>query len=441
MIDFDDVTFRYRPDDPAVLEHVELHIDEGELCLLVGQTGSGKSTLLRMINGLVPHFTGGHLRGRVRVAGRDTRDHPPRELADVVGVVLQDPMSGFVTDMVEDELAYGMESLGLPGDVMRKRVEETLDLMGLAELRHRPLLSLSGGQRQRVAIGSVLTTHPRVLVLDEPTSALDPGAAEDVLAAVQRLVHDLGLTVVLAEHRLERVVQYADRVVVLESDAAPESGLPADMMATSPVAPPVVQLARLVGWSPVPVSVRDARRLARPLRTTLATVKELPPAPVAAGLAAGAGTDSRAGVSFRQVTLAYGPVRALEGVDLEVHGGEVLALMGRNGAGKSTPLRIAVGLLAPGSGTVRLGGAKGSDPRTLTGPELLRRVGFVPQEPGDLLCEDSVAAECRAADADAGLTSGSCAEVLGELAPEINPALHPGDLSEGSGWRWCSPSC
>ena len=133
----------------------------------------------------------------------------------MVGTVGQDPLSHFVTDTVEDELAYGMESLGLAPETMRRRVEETLDLLGLAELRDRPIATLSGGQQQRVAIGSVLTVHPKVLVLDEPTSALDPGAAEEVLAVLQRLVHDLGTTVLMAEHRLERVVQYADQVILL----------------------------------------------------------------------------------------------------------------------------------------------------------------------------------------------------------------------------------
>ena len=184
----------------------------------------GKSTLLGAINGLVPHFTGGTLAGRVLVDGRNTAEHPPRELADVVGVVSQDPLAGFATDTVEEELAYGMEQLAVPADVMRKRVEETLDLLGLAELRHRALRELSGGQQQRVAIGSVLTAHPRILVLDEPTSALDPTAAEEVLAAITRLVHDLGVTVVLAEHRLERVVQYADRVLYLPGDGSVVDG-------------------------------------------------------------------------------------------------------------------------------------------------------------------------------------------------------------------------
>ena len=220
MITFDRVTVTYVDAGWPVLRDVSLTIEEGELCLVVGRTGSGKSSFLGTINGLVPHFTGGTLAGRVVVDGRDTAHHPPRELADVVGVVGQDPLAGFVTDTVEEELAYGMEQLAVPAQVMRKRVEETLDLLGLADLRAEPLLELSGGQQQRVAIGSVLTAHPRILVLDEPTSALDPTAAEEVLAAVTRLVHDLGVTVVLAEHRLERVAQFADRVIHLPGDGS-----------------------------------------------------------------------------------------------------------------------------------------------------------------------------------------------------------------------------
>ncbi|KAF4410255.1 ABC transporter ATP-binding protein, partial [Streptomyces lycii] len=257
MIRFEHVSVRYDGADTPAVRDVDLTVPEGELCLLVGPSGVGKSTLLGAVSGLVPHFTGGTLHGRVTVAGRDTRTHKPRELADVVGTVGQDPLAHFVTDTVEDELAYGMESLGLAPDVMRRRVEETLDLLGLAALRDRPIATLSGGQQQRVAIGSVLTPHPRVLVLDEPTSALDPAAAEDVLAVLQRLVHDLGTTVLMAEHRLERVVQYADQVILLPAPGeAPVTGAPAEVMAVSPVHPPVVALGRLAGWSPLPLSVR-----------------------------------------------------------------------------------------------------------------------------------------------------------------------------------------
>ncbi|MFE9607572.1 ABC transporter ATP-binding protein [Streptomyces sp. NPDC006012] len=270
MIRFEDVSVTYNGAVEPAVRGVDFEVPEGELVLLVGPSGVGKSTVLGAVSGLVPHFTGGTLRGRVTVAGRDTRTHRPRELADVVGTVGQDPLAHFVTDTVEDELAYGMESLGLAPAVMRRRVEETLDLLGLAELRDRPIATLSGGQQQRVAIGSVLTPHPGVLVLDEPTSALDPAAAEEVLAVLQRLVHDLGTTVLLAEHRLERVVQYADQVLLLPAPgAAPVLGAPAEVMAVSPVYPPVVDLGRLADWHPLPLTVRDARRRAAPLRTRL----------------------------------------------------------------------------------------------------------------------------------------------------------------------------
>ena len=185
-----------------------------------------------------------------------------------------------------------------------------------------------------MAIGSVLTTHPRVLVLDEPTSALDPLAAEEVLATLQRLVHDLGLTVVLAEHRLERVVQYADRVVLVPGGGrrAVTLGTPAEVMATSPVAPPVVELGRIAGWDPLPLSVRDARRLAAPLRARLEGADGArEPAHRRPGttVAVGGGTS----------WCRYGRVPALRGVSTSrCRAARSVALMGRNGAGKSTLL-------------------------------------------------------------------------------------------------------
>ena len=420
VIEFDHVTITYSGADRATLADVTLDIDEGELVLVVGETGSGKSTLLRAINGLVPHFTGGTVHGRVRVAGRDTSTHHPRDLADVVGVVPQDPMSSFVTDTVEEELAYGMECLGIPASTMRRRVEETLDLLGLADVRDRALVSLSGGQRQRVAIGAVLTSHPRVIVLDEPTSALDPGAAEEVLATLQRLVHDLGITVVLAEHRLERVLEYADRVVYVPGAAAPVVvGSPRDIMATSAVAPPVVRLGRLAQWDPLPLSVRDARRHAGGLREQLHATP--PRASVSSGVTVPV-------VSIQRTRASYGAVHALRGVTLDVATGEIVALMGRNGAGKSTLLSTLVGLRRPNAGTVRIDGI---DPATLTGPKLIGRVGLVPQDSSDLLSRDSVAAECSDADRDADVAAGSAARLLHRLAPEVPLDMHPRDLSEG----------
>jgi energy-coupling factor transporter ATP-binding protein EcfA2 len=433
MIRFDQVSVTYGDDAAPAVHGVDLTVPEGELVLVVGPSGVGKSTLLGAVSGLVPHFTGGTLHGRVTVDGRDTRENRPRELADVVGTVGQDPLAHFVTDTVEDELAYGMECLGLPPDTMRRRVEETLDLLGLADLRDRPLATLSGGQMQRVAIGSVLTTHPKVLVLDEPTSALDPAAAEEVLAVLQRLVHDLGTTVLMAEHRLERVVQYADQVLLLPAPgAAPVLGEPTEVMALSPVRPPVVALGRLAGWSPLPLSVRDARRRAAGLRERLDTLE---PLETPAGRGGPDGPDGSGGgeplAEVSSLSVRRGRITALEKVDLTVRPGETIALMGRNGAGKSTLLNTLVGMYEPARGTVRLGGASGAVPHRTRPSELLRHVGLVPQDPRDLLYADTVAAECAGADRDAGAEPGTCRALVSALLPDVHDGIHPRDLSEG----------
>lgn len=418
MIHLDRVSVTYPDAGSPAIRDVSLTIPEGELCLVVGRTGSGKSTLLGTLNGLVPHFTGGTLHGRVVVDGRDTREHPPRDLADVVGAVGQDPRATFVTDRVEDELAYTMEQLAVPPDVMRRRVEEVLDLMGLAELRDRPLGELSMGEQQRVAIGAVLTGHPRILVLDEPTSALDPAGAEDVLAAVTRLVHDLGVTVVLAEHRLERVVQYADRVVHLRDDGTVATGEPEAVMAVSSVAPPIVELGRLCRWDPLPLSIRDARRHAAPLRQRLPEGRP----------DRGAVTDEPSLLSARDLVVVHGATVAVRHVDLDLRAGEVVALMGRNGAGKSSLLWALQGSGRRAGGRVAV---CGEDPADLPPRAARQRVGLVPHTPGDLLYLDSVSEECAAADAGAEATPGTCRALLDRLVAGIDGSSHPRDLSEG----------
>ena len=427
MIRFEQVTVRYDAAPAPVLHDVDLEIPDGELALVIGRTGAGKSTLLKCVNGLVPHFTGGSLAGRVSVDGRDTATYPPRELADVVGYVGQHPAAGFVTDTVEEELAYTMESLAIPPAVMRHRIENVLDTLGLTPLRRRTLAELSSGQQQRVAIGSVLTAGPRVLVLDEPTSALDPPAAEEVLAALTRLVHDLGLTVLLAEHRLERVVQYADRIITVTPGGHVATDTPAAAMAGAAVAPAVVELGRLAGWRPLPLSVRDARRAAAPLRQRLADV------PLPARRRVDRSVDNRAdhradhradaAVTVHRLVARYNDVTALSGVDLSVAPGEVVAVMGRNGAGKSTLLMQLVGLMTPAAGRVEVAGTQ---PHLYSPSDLARHVGLVPAEPADLFFAETVAGECGS-----GPRGGHGRDLLERLCPGVDPSAHPRDLSEG----------
>lgn len=423
-ITLDRVSFRYQDAERDAVSNVSLTVPEGELCLVAGETGSGKSTLLQLVNGLAPHFTGGTLSGTVTVHGLDTRTNRPRDFAGVVGTVGQDPIAGFVTDRVEDELAYSMEQLGIPAPAMRQRVEEVIDLLSLDRLRDRALSTLSAGEQQRVAIGAALTAQPRVLVLDEPTSALDPSAAEEVLAALQRLVHDLGVTVLLAEHRLERVIQYADVVVLLAGDGTVRSGAPAAMMESSPVTPPIIELGRLAGWRPLPLSIRDARRHAKPLREQLGGARPAKP-PVQLGPELLRATN---------LSVRYGQVTAVDGINVTLRAGEVTALMGRNGSGKSSLLWALQGSGPRSAGAVQLlatGGSATVDPATLLPHEAIRRIALVPQRPSDLLYLDSVAAECDEADRTASARPGAASAVLERLSPGIPAAAHPRDLSEG----------
>jgi energy-coupling factor transport system ATP-binding protein len=442
VIHFDRVGISYDGCRSPVLREVSLRIDEGELCLVIGHTGSGKSTLLGAVNGLVPHFTGGTLTGRVVVNGRDTARHKPRELADVVGVVGQDPLAGFVTDTVEEELAYTMEQLAIAPAAMRARLEETLDLLGIADLRHQALRTLSGGQQQRVAIGAALTAHPQVLVLDEPTSSLDPTSAEDVLAAITRLVHDLGVTVVLAEHRLERVVPYADRVVYLAGDGTVAHGRPGDILGAAEIRPPVVELGKLASWQPLPLSVRDARRSAARLRQQLPAT---PPEPCRTAQTDNLGPPA---LTARGIVVRYGQLVAVRAASLTLRRGECTALMGRNGSGKSSLLWAIQGTGSRAAGTLAVGSA-GADPARLPPAQARRLVGLVPQTPTDLLYLDTVEAELAQADRDVsgdraarpttgglttgGLTTGalSAREVLDQIAPGIPAQAHPRDLSAG----------
>lgn len=415
MITFDQVTLTYPDSDRPTLDAVSFEVAEGDLCLVVGSTGSGKSTLLGAINGLVPHFTGGVLRGRVLVDGRDTARHRPGDLADVVGHVGQDPLRGFVTDTVCDEIAYGMEQLGVRPDAMRKRVEETLDLMGIADLRTRPLVELSGGQQQRVAIAAVLAAQPRVLVLDEPTSALDPTAAQDVLSAISTLVHEVGLTVVLAEHRLERVMHAADAMLWLPGDGRVVSGPPAAVLAGASVTPPLAELAGILGWAEVPLSVREARR--RVLADDVVPAPR-PAAPAAAGPVV---------LAARAVEVRYGQTTAVAGVDLDLRGGSVTSLLGRNGAGKSSLLWALQGALTC-AGEIRV---DGRDPRRLSAAEARRLVTLVPQTAADLLYLPTVGAECAQADAESDAARGTTAGLLRALGVEVPDSRDPRDLSEG----------
>jgi energy-coupling factor transport system ATP-binding protein len=408
-IAFRDVSFAYPDAARAALRGIDFEVAPGELLLVVGASGSGKSTMLRAMNGLVPHTSGGRFGGDVVVFGRSTRSHQPRELADVVGFVAQDPESQTVVDHVERDIAFVLENLGFSPDAMRRRVEEVLDALGIAHLRDRDPSTLSGGERQRCAIAGALAAGPQALVLDEPTSQLDPQGADDVLAALVRLNHDLGTTVVLAEHRLERAAPLADRAVVVDDGCVGSPAAVGDVLATYPGAPSVTRLGRLLGWSPLPLTVRDARARAA-----------LDPPALEPPLAAPAVVAGDVLLRARDLRVDLGGHTVVRGVDLELRAGDVIALFGRNGAGKTTLLRTLAGLAAPSAGAV----------------DAHARVAYVPQNPNAMLFSSSVRRELVETQRLLGKTDAAAVDHWLDVLHLTDLAdAHPRSLSGGQRQR------
>jgi energy-coupling factor transport system ATP-binding protein len=352
-------------DEPA-LRDVSLFVDAG-LTLVTGPSGGGKSTLLRVLNGLVPHFHGGRIAGSAEVEGHDVITTPTRTLARTVGFVFQDPELQTVYDMVDREVAFGLENIALPPSEMAARVDEALHAAGAGHLAGRSVRTLSGGERQRVALASALAMRPRLVVLDEPTSQLDPEGASMVLDAVRDLVQQ-GRAAVIAEHRLERLLTYASASVIVEHGS----------LSTA--------------W------------------------------PVAASPSAARSTSSRGGPvawSLAGVSAGFGGRAVLDSIDVVGHQGEVVALSGPNGGGKTTLLRLVAGALSPMSGKVE---------------RRPGRIAYLPQNPTALLHRPTLRSEVsltldRAGDSEPPET------ILTELDLLSVAGRYPRDLSCGERQR------
>jgi energy-coupling factor transport system ATP-binding protein len=374
MITIRDLRYRYPGRDTWTLQGVDLAIAPGEYVLLCGASGAGKSTLCRTFNGLIPHFYGGVLEGCVQVAGLDTRAHPVSELFAAVGLVAQNPEAQLFNRTVERELAFGLESLGLPRHKIRRRVAESADLVGIADLLERNPRQLSGGEQHLVMIATAVALQPRVLVLDEPYANLDPANVRRVRAALQA-INQLGTAIVLSEHRLHHAIADASRMVVLHQgrivcDGPPRTVLREDLAAFGLSLPPMVRVARELGLSAVPLSVEELA----------AAAQGYAPPP---GLLPARRGDVPAGPSLlqlEQVSFAYGPVPILRDITLEVQAGEALALVGANGAGKTTLIKHLNGLHRPARGRVVV---LGRDTRRAKVSQLARQVGLAFQNPND----------------------------------------------------------
>jgi energy-coupling factor transport system ATP-binding protein len=366
------LTYRYPTGLGPALADVSLELGTGEFALLAGRSACGKSTLLRAACGLVPHFHGGELSGRVEVAGIDALATGPGELASTVGYVAQDPETQVVSTTVAAEIELPLEMRGDSPASRARAVEEVALALAIPHLLGRAVDTLSGGELQRVALAAALVTRPRLVLLDEPTSQLDPVAGDELIWLLRRLNEEWGVTVLLAEHRLERCLAAADRVIAMDSGAIAFDGRPRDFLGwaqenDAALETPGARMFSLAGIEPLPVGVRDARKTlaaegeAGPHLTQLfpKTGERLSPAGrpgKSTSRSEGPRLPSSEALRCRDlwVELDSGESRSdvLRGIDLTIHRGERIVLMGRNGAGKSTLLRTAAGLVKPVRGKV-----------------------------------------------------------------------------------------
>lgn len=372
MIAVQDLSFWYAEQNKPSLEHIDLSIAAGEFVVIAGSSGCGKTTLLNCLNGLIPHQLAGRVAGRVVVDGQPVATVPVHKLALKIGTLLQNPEAQFFTLTVRDEVAFGLENLGFAPGVIRERMEAALAAVGMQDWTDSFLGELSGGQKQRVAIAAVLAMQPPVLVFDEPTSDLDAAGKKTVAGLLKKLQQDRKATVVVVEHDLSAVGPLADRLVIMNEGRVVLDGPPREVLRENG------RLIRSVGL----------RMTALGVETPAAQGKQAPARPRPTGPDAG-----KIVLQVNNVSFCYQDGRqALQGVNLDLRAGEILAVAGHNGAGKSTLAYLLAGFYRPRQGLIIVGGREYGQ---LQPVELARQVGLLFQNPDNQLFCATVEQEVR----------------------------------------------
>lgn len=420
MIEIKNLTFSYlKPDgtqksEEPQLSRVNLEILPGEFVLVCGPTGSGKSTFLKALNGLAPSFTGGVISGQLLINGVDYLGHEPHDFANLIGYVNQQPEGAFVADTVLDEIVYSAEQLAIPKDEISHKVEQLSKLLNLEDLLDQALVNLSGGQQQRVAIAAALISGAKILLLDEPTSALDLDGATEVLAILKKLAKEESVTVLLAEHRISRVLGSVDSVLVVHGDGSVTKGKPEDQFNDARFAPPIIELGQRLAWKPLAISNTEAYQRWQSSSQTFTTLTTNLPSEMV--------------LKAEEVAVSFGNIQALKRCSFELFGNQITALMGDNGSGKSSLCWALQGSGTRSSGTVRV---LGQDPKDLSPQSRLSLLAMVPQRAADLLFLQSLADELHESDEFAEVPAGTTAAIFQQLAGRIDTSIHPRDLSAG----------
>ncbi len=359
------LTFQYRAREQPAIEEVSFTLHAGELLLVAGSSGCGKTTLIRCINGLIPRSYKGELNGQVLLHGQDIADMPLSRISQIVGTVLQDPERQILGAHVFTEVAFGLENLGLPRDAIRRRVDETLEYLGIAHLRNRETFYLSGGEKQKVSLAGVLAMRPDILLLDEPLASLDPASAQEALALFRRLA-DEGVSILLVEHRVEDALSiHPDRVLFMQDGKVAYDG-PLDGA----------------------MQVMDYRQVKLPAPVILERAARTP-LPAFEPAIKSNGRDPL--VTFEDVSFVYeGGREVIHNVNLTLRQGDITAILGPNGAGKTTLVKHAIGLLKPTHGRVLV---QGTDTRKLSVAQIAHTLGYVFQSPSHMLYAPTVREE------------------------------------------------
>ena len=418
------LTYSYPGKGVPALKRIDLSVEEGEFVLLIGPSGCGKSTLLRAMNGAIPHLHGGNFSGSVEICGKNTRELGPKDLADTAGMVFQDPEAQLVMTSPENEIRFGLENLGLRDDEIERRIEESLEIANIGGFRKRFIPELSGGEKQKLALASVIAMDTKIILLDEPTSQLDPKSAEEILGILKKFNEERGVTVILVEHRLERCLQFADRVVFLREgeiilDDNTGNYIRRARKMSKIFLPPITRFAG-AGGNQTPVTVKEARKIVHEALLKKELSYDSRSKPVRSG-----------GDIIRLIKACFsygGRKEVLSELDLTIREGERIALMGKNGAGKSTLLKLLNGILKPGKGKVVVSGMDTG--RTPTS-KLASSCGYLSQNPSDYLFQKTVEKEIFLGVKKAKVNLPHIAWIIDALSLEEHLDSYPRDLSAG----------